>query len=159
MQKTGTITHFCCDCPCCAVGLAFKMPWGGVFQAKYFFSPSFRFCLAYSLSKSFYDFGFRSTMYFFGRYKTPVFKSNGDFADEIIHNGLPLLICNQTAFIGFPSIHAVNHCQRFSAYPWPLPVDFVHVHRPNLPMLSNRSLIADFAFANDCLSISIPTFR
>ena len=106
MQKTGTITHFCCDCPCCAVGLAFKMPWGGVFQAKYFFSPSFRFCLAYSLSKSFYDFGFRSTMYFFGRYKTLVFKSNGDFAVEIIHNGLTFLICNQTAFIGFPSIHA-----------------------------------------------------
>lgn len=90
------------------------MPWGwpvrrwgrGVLYEKIFPAPSFRFRLACSLSKSFYDFGFRSAVYFFGRYKTLVFKSNGDFAVEIIHNGLTFLICNQTAFIGFPSIHA-----------------------------------------------------
>ena len=132
-------------------------PRGGV-RAKNLFAPRIRVSLAYSLSKSSYDFGIRNRMEFCCCYMTLRLHSNGHVRDPHFCNGLFLFLCNQTMFKSIRYTHAVNRRKLISARNRPSVFDFVYVHLPNLPIESNKSLIAALALVRDCLSISMPTF-
>ncbi len=129
------------------------------FRDKNLFAPRYRLFLAYSLSKSSYDFGIRNRMEFCRRCMSLRFHGNGHVHHKCIRNGIAFLFCNQAQFKSSRYAHAVNRRKRISASDRPAVIKSVYVHLPNLPIVSNRSLIAALAFVRDCLSISMPTFR